>query len=414
LSWLRETALAELPKTISPTLEEVAVSVLFAEWILYPCNSGTNPGYMHFVPSLYHYEPPGSMLRLAVEGLAFANAQRFTHSQRSALLDMARVKYGSSLVLLRSTIGQKAFDLDDSTLAAILTIDLFELMFLHRGEPLGPHHIVLANLLKLRGHQQFWSSHGISLWRIAHHRLQMRQLILDQDPLPESSQWIEYLDLSDPSFHIASDNLQVQRVCCRYRHLIEVQSYSQQDINDLSNSFQALFESMEAWKSNVASEWQARSSPVGREIQQLSSTWNLPPAWRPRFYHDVWVSYEWCFHDIGQIILREKFIDSMYLVGSASTYGENTETQITQQIDAIEEVSRRLLETLAGMLEIVRQQEVRLPGTMSSERLGLFFSLSACWVLQRGKYVALEKKILAQNMLAWIRSRSPMPGPSSQ
>lgn len=287
-------------------------------------------------------------------------------------------------------------------------------MYLHREEPLGPHHILIANLLKLRGPQQFWSSHGISLWRIAHHRLQIRQLILNQDPLPESSQWIEYLDLSDPSFHIASDNLQVQRICCRYRQIEEAQSYSQQDINDLSKSFKTLCESMEAWRSNVASEWQARSNPVGHESQELSSTWNLPPAWRPRLYHDVWVAYEWCFHDIGQMILREKFIDLMYLVGSASTCGENTRTEIAQHIDAIDEVSRRLLETLAGTLDITRQQEMRVPGIMNSKRLGLFFSLSACWVLQRAKYVTLEKKIISQNMLAWIRSRSPMPGPVSQ
>lgn len=66
-----------------------------------------------------------SALSLAVEAFALANAGNLL-SSKGKLSNLARAKYGAALSAVRTAIVNGAFTADDSTLMAILTIDMFE------------------------------------------------------------------------------------------------------------------------------------------------------------------------------------------------------------------------------------------------------------------------------------------------
>jgi hypothetical protein len=74
---------------------------------------------------------PRSALSLAVEAFALANAGNLL-SSKGKLSDLARAKYGAALSAVRTAIMNDAFTADDSTLMAILTIDMFEVKSLPR------------------------------------------------------------------------------------------------------------------------------------------------------------------------------------------------------------------------------------------------------------------------------------------
>lgn len=127
--WLTK---ASLPRTLSSPLEERASCALFFDWTMNPSNEGISPGYMDLIRPFYNAQPPGSLLRVAVEALAFANIQSLTVTNCDFAC-LARIKYGESLMLLRSAIRFKGFQLEDHELAAVFVVDIFEVSLVTNG-----------------------------------------------------------------------------------------------------------------------------------------------------------------------------------------------------------------------------------------------------------------------------------------
>jgi hypothetical protein len=81
-----------------------------------------------------------------------------------------------------------------------------------RYEPLGHHALGVIQFLRVRGAEQLFTQRGLDLWRVVHHRLQARQLLLGEQPIPESQQWLEMLAPAQPDLHIARDAHLVNQV----------------------------------------------------------------------------------------------------------------------------------------------------------------------------------------------------------
>lgn len=123
---------ASLPITLSSLVEERAACALFIDWTMDPSNEGISPGYMDLIRPFYYAQPPGSLLRVAVEALAFASIQSLTLTNGD-FARLARIKYGESLILLRSAILSKGFQLQDYELAAVFVVDMFEVSLVTQG-----------------------------------------------------------------------------------------------------------------------------------------------------------------------------------------------------------------------------------------------------------------------------------------
>lgn len=264
---------------------------------------------------------------------------------------------------------------------------------------------MLSGLLSGRDFEQFSSRQGFALWRIAHHRLQCRQLILQKDPLPESLLWFQHLDLSDPSLRIASDNLQIQVLCCQCRRIMEADPCSQSDLDLLIATFQALITSTNNWMSNLAQQWQPKMDRLNHVNSKLQSVWHLLLPLQCRIYYDAWVAYEVCFHEIGQVMLHETFIDLLRSTICNVSPSSIHIADAMARVNGVQAISQRLLETVLGILK----PQLSETSAVATTKLTLFFSLAACWVLQRGKYVNRQQKLLATEILHWIRQGHHLP-----
>src|ERR1700761_1347766 len=94
-------------------------------------------------------------------------------------------------------------------------------MYLARTEPLGPHSEAVKHILRARGDGQLFDSSKFALWRLAHHRLQARQILLREQPEPEQIAWMNKLNLDRPDFHICGDILHMNILSAAARRLTQ-------------------------------------------------------------------------------------------------------------------------------------------------------------------------------------------------
>lgn len=125
-SWLNERALAGLPAHIKRDPTILAVERFFAKWIAYP--DDVSPGYMHSLPLLHEMSAPNSVLHLSVLAVAFADL-RFVESGSREYEFRGLRSYGSAITRLRVIVQEPNDFKDDQTLAAILLLDIFEVLF---------------------------------------------------------------------------------------------------------------------------------------------------------------------------------------------------------------------------------------------------------------------------------------------
>lgn len=88
-----------------------------------------------------------------------------------------------------------------------------------REEPLKLHNNAIEYLPAVRGAKQIQSDVGLCLYRMANHRLQVRQLGLGLGPLPVQLACIEMLDLSTPRYSLSKMQLGAQQALALSRDL---------------------------------------------------------------------------------------------------------------------------------------------------------------------------------------------------
>jgi hypothetical protein len=105
--------------------EARAVDRFFIDWVVPPGDDGLSPGELHFLSMLYHLAPDDSALRSAVHALAFGT---LGHCIRvgAPFHIQARREYEIALARLQHVAADDNQMGQDSTLAALLLVDNFE------------------------------------------------------------------------------------------------------------------------------------------------------------------------------------------------------------------------------------------------------------------------------------------------
>jgi hypothetical protein len=124
--WLKRHSHDLIAEPLRRDLDARAIDRFFLDWILYPGNDGIAPGLMHDLPAMYSGASSGSLLWHAVRALAFADIAQGQSQQGRSYSIKARQSYGAALVAMRKTIGEAGRFNQDSTLAALLLVDAFE------------------------------------------------------------------------------------------------------------------------------------------------------------------------------------------------------------------------------------------------------------------------------------------------
>ena len=176
-------------------------------------------------------------------------------------------------------------------------------MYLSRGEPLGAHREAFKHILRARGSVQLLSSRSFALWRIAHHRLRARQIVLRQPPDEDQMRWAEMLNTDVPAFHISSDILRMSILCSKAREISEQSRNSEQDnlnqAQDLARQILDFLTSVRDWISDLNEDWCPNTVNADRirPPQEFAVSRALPPPNQstPHIMKDqnIWLTYMW-------------------------------------------------------------------------------------------------------------------------
>ncbi|KAF2667594.1 hypothetical protein BT63DRAFT_456896 [Microthyrium microscopicum] len=240
--------------SISSSIEDQATSEFFEKFVMYPCNLGSSPGFLEFLPGLFeepHIETRTG-LRWAVRAAAYANLAQ--EHGKPALKEKAVECYGLALSALSRSLTKKNQTVDDHILMAVVVLDFFETMYLGISPKLGGHAEGMKQILRLRGPSQPYDAKSWSLFQLAHHRIQKQQLAFRQEASPESKAWLEPLNMELPEAQIEKQNFEISRVCALARKLVS-------QIDNINLSAERILPIIEEIRSldEIAVSW--RSSP---------------------------------------------------------------------------------------------------------------------------------------------------------
>lgn len=263
-----------------------------------------------------------------------------------------------------------------------------------RSEPLGPHSTGLIHLLRVRGDEQFFAAQSFSLWRIAHHRLQARQILLREMPQPEQAVWISKLNDRQPDLHITTHVYQISKLCAEAQEIINDPS---KDAERFLSQVAELIKDCEDWANDLPTQWKAKfiTNETDLALKELS------------LHHDIWLAYMLNFHNASRICMREAYLDVI-------THRRNLYSDQDRQgtIDVIAQLALSLLETMPQLLGLVdfqgqpRRSEWDLTGSKIGKGIGGFFAIYSLFAIRACKYTKLQHQNLAEELWNWIHDRN--------
>lgn len=263
-----------------------------------------------------------------------------------------------------------------------------------RSEPLGPHSDGLAYLLRMRGDDQFFNPQSFSLWRIAHHRLQARQILLREMPHPEQEIWMNRLNDKQPDLHISTHVFHISRLCAEAQGILNNPSKPADPF--LQEAF-ALIDECEEWVNQLPEHWKAKmiKHQIDFPLHEIS------------LHHDIWLAYMLNFHNASRICMREALLDVV-----SRRRGLDSDHHVQEGTAVITDLTKSLLETMPQLLGLVdflgrpRQSERDLAGSKVGKGLGGFFAIYSLFTIRACKYTIPRYKKLADDLWEWIHSRN--------
>ncbi|KAF5537602.1 pab-dependent poly(A)-specific ribonuclease subunit PAN2 [Fusarium mexicanum] len=345
---------------------------------------------------------PVSALSLAVEAFALANAGNLMGCNGN-LKQMAFSRYGAALASVRKAIMDHTLVADDATLMAIMTIDMFEVVFIVREEPLKLHNNAIEYLLAVKGTEQIQSDVGLALYRMANHRLQVRQLGLGLGPLPVQLACIDMLDLSMPRYSLSKIQLGAQQTLAMSRDL---SSCTWEELSLLIFRIRVNLNEYEQWKACLPLSWQPKRIQLAdySDVLQTLIARHLPFTDDVLVYEDSFIAQQMSFFYHGQLALRSSLLDALSAIKSMSLDQLDLEQDIEIQQAAISSLADILVESSTPLLASIQLDDHGSPRP-TQEKITLCYVRAICWALQQEKRVSAEHKRFTYRLENWIRQQ---------
>jgi hypothetical protein len=451
-AWLNEQALATVPEPLRRDLDQRAVDRFFVNWTLYPRNDGfsaSGGGYMPDLYSLHERIKPSSVLWLAVRAVAFADMARtnvsvYPGGGAESFQTKARRHYGAALAKLRQDISDPEKMRCDCVLAALLLIDNFEVVYLGRDNPIGPHSEAVRHMLNARGEEQFLSRTKFRWWQVASQHLIQRLLLLGEPPDRQLLAWMGKLNANLPDNRIWSDALQMIALNAETKAFLDQarRSASPDDSTSshvklsaaqaLVGRIQSLLDETDAAVTAMATDWRPIESdpehmapPDDGSIRSSSPIPDFPCPIYLR-YSDIWIAHVWNLHAAAQIFLRETLVDLINLTmalrraisdpRTSSEKGKGLTTpsftpdpeasaRIAHQRHAISRLSTAIVESYPPLLGWkYRDRGIAPYAPPQGKMAGRLFSLSSMWVVRSARMTSGTHKRVAGEVIDWINS----------
>ncbi|KAH8690834.1 hypothetical protein BGW36DRAFT_440155 [Talaromyces proteolyticus] len=397
--WVKAT-----PTALESSIEEQAVSQFLRTSL---------PGFLEYLPCLF--EEVNTDRRVALRWAVYATsyASMSNDQDSEALGDKALHCYGQALSTLVEALAKPEGKADDYILMTVVILDLFEAIHLKNPLSRGSHAQGMAQILRLRGHDQFYDPRSWSLFRLAHHRIQKQQLAFSQEPLPESIDWFNSLNEMLPYVQNEKDNLEISKTCKRARDLrqrLDNTDFPITEVLDMVEEIQQLDRTTESWRDGPQWKYKIihRSDVIGDK--QTIAVLNLPEF--IQLHRDVWIAYEWNYHRTARILLHEQLLRCLHRLDDR--YPDCSEN-LQKALEAFKRDSVETVRALAdAVLATVPQSlgdidhEGRASGTSTCNAVGAYFLLWSIKVVKRTPSATVQQNAFAQDIFDRIRECTGM------
>ncbi|KAF2159673.1 hypothetical protein M409DRAFT_37879, partial [Zasmidium cellare ATCC 36951] len=399
--WLNELARSEIPPSLYNSLEQRAIDRFFLDWVLYPCNRGSSPGYMKELPRLYESADEDCVLRRAVEAMAFAAQKDRKGSDGVIFSTKAQNQYGAALARMQTKItsGEGGFA-DDGTLAGLLLIENFEMMYLARSGYVTAHRSAVKHFISNRGTEPLHLRESYGIWRTAHHRLQAYQILIRESPEAQQIAWVERLQIERPDLRISSDIMRMNMLCAQARTTSAQDDPNTKD--QLIQSISDLLSNIDDWTSKINGIWRPKRTSIYDTLAQEFQTLHLADILDPTSAHqtpttgqDVWLTYMWNFHFASQIALRESLME--LLADSARTQDA---ARIEFERQVIRVLSGNIIASFPFLLAYSGDSDAYVQ--MQGKSVARFFVVLSIWNLQNSKWTPGEYKNVAREVSEFV------------
>jgi hypothetical protein len=117
------------PPASKQLVEDQAVDQFFEKYVMYPCNNGSSPGFLEFLPPLFKEgKTEGRVaLRWAVRAASYASLSN--EQNNPALGSKALECYGLALSALGEALSDPSYVPNDYEFMTIVVLDIFEVSF---------------------------------------------------------------------------------------------------------------------------------------------------------------------------------------------------------------------------------------------------------------------------------------------
>ncbi|KAF5643361.1 negative acting factor [Fusarium tjaetaba] len=397
-----QKAWLSIPSPVLYRLEDRILDVFYAEWVSRPSTDFKHPGYLDLLPEMKVKAAPASALNLAVEAFALANGGNLMSCDGN-LKQMAFSRYGAALESVRKAMVHHSIFADDATLMGIMAIDMFEVVFMVREEPLRLRNDAIEYLLAVRGVEQIQSDVGLALYRMANHRLQVRQLGFGLEPLPVQLACIDMLDLSVPRYSLCKMQLEAQQTLAMTRDL---SFFHWEDLSLLIIRIQVQLEEYEQWKACLPESWVPKRIQIAehRDVLQALIARSIPLTDHVCVYKESFIAHQMSFFYHGELALRSALIDALFAMKNMFLRQPDFEHEIETQQTAISRISDILVESINPLLASIHFDDC---GSLclAQERITVCYTRGICWALQQEKRVAAEHKSFTYRIENWIRQQ---------
>ncbi|KAI0592733.1 hypothetical protein F4775DRAFT_587349 [Biscogniauxia sp. FL1348] len=304
-----------------------AVDRFIDKYVVYPCSETSSPGFLGHLPSLLQdANVEGRFaLRWTMRGATYVDLSQ--SQEDDALARETFYCYNMSLSALRRSLSTPGKLPDDH--------DLLTVTFLAPDSTTrGAHAQGMAQILRLRGHEQLYNARSWSLFRLVHHRVQKQQLALGLKPLDESEGWIDRLNDDMPfACHRAHT---VQRA-------LDSETLSVGETLDLVNELRKLNQEAVSWREGPRWSFKtlaAHNLPsFGNLMQPLTDTIQL--------HTDFWMAYEWNHHRTARTIAHEQILKCV----NAALASPNLDTATIDTLCALLQEPTAIIHALAGDID---------------------------------------------------------------
>ncbi|KAJ6786937.1 hypothetical protein PWT90_09385 [Aphanocladium album] len=348
VSWTAGTATSTAPEN-SDGETDAAVSRLFDRYVLYPCNDASTPGFLEHLPCLFkEVNVEGRhALRWAVKATALADMSRLEESNPQAA-GAAFDCYGEALAALRDSLSEKGKIPDDYDLMTVVVLDIFETLFMPDYVDNQSHAQGMANILRLRGHEQFYDARSWGLFRLAHHRVQKQQLAKKMPPLPEAKAWLNNFGGNDGMGRLERDGQNISILCHKARQLLarinDRDVPSNKEILQLVVEMQQLDEAATLWRQTT--EWSFSTVLKSVDMHLPHELYGLLPD-TLQLHRDIWMAYEWNYHRAARMLLHAQLLQCLGETVSSMEADSSETNELALELRMQMEVSVSIVQILA-------------------------------------------------------------------